>query len=311
LKTRFGVKIERSGNQCFGKPSDGMKSTYRASAGQIGVYSGLAILLFLALSAIQSQAQVTNLTASGTSLQITLGGSSAGLSDWTVDGVNQLDYQWFYYSIGGGTLSSIDTISAATAPTFVNAQPNPFLSETYANSALSLKTTFQLQGASASAGRAGLQTTISIQNLSGTNETFHLYQLSDFDLANTAGGQTVQFAGIGMPYQVTQFGSGGGPLVGTISAIGATIEEEAGLETGSNLGLGTGNAAPIFNDTSLSATGAVEYAYEIDINLSANQSLTISELQSVPEPSTLALVALALGGLVVFKARRLVFKKNI
>lgn len=30
-------------------------------------------------------------------------GSSAGVEDWTVNGVNQLAQQWFWYAIDGGT----------------------------------------------------------------------------------------------------------------------------------------------------------------------------------------------------------------
>jgi hypothetical protein len=280
--------------------------------GQKGVI-GIVIGILFAGAVLKSEAQVTNLSAPGTSIQISLGGANPGISDWLVDGINQLNYQWFYYSVGAGTVNSIDTISPWTAPTFVNSQPNPFLTETYANSTLSVKTTYQLQGASALSGRAGLETTINLENLSGAAQTFHLYQYSDFDLGNVLGNQTVQFAGTGTPYQVTQFGTSGGQMVGTISALGATVEEMAGLEGTNLLGLFPGSPAPVYNDSSLSAGpgGQVAYAYEIDITLNPDQSLTLSELQTVPEPSTTALIFLGMSAFGLYYGRKLVSLKKI
>ena len=291
-----------------------MKTIKKALTGWGWKGQAAIVAMLLAASFVQSQAQVTNLTSGSTSLQITLGGPNAGLSDWLVGGVNQLGYQWLYYSVGASAVSSIDTISPFTAPTFVNAQPNPFLTETYANSTLSVKTTYQLQGSSSASGSAGLQTTINLQNLSGSTQTFHLYQYSDFDLGGVLGNQTVQFAGTGMPYQVTQTGPvGSGPLKGSISALGATVEEIAGIEGTNLLGLFPGSQAPTYNDSSLTAgPGDVAYAYEIDITLSANQSLTVSELQTVPEPSTMALIFVGTLSFGVCYGRKLVsFKKAV
>jgi len=275
-------------------------------------YQGALFAILLAASIVQSHAQNYNLATGGTSLQVNVGGSSPGLSDWMVGGLNQLDYQWFYYSVGSSAISSIDNIAAWTTPTIVNTSSSSTLSETYANSTLSLTAQYELEGASANAGSAGLATTIVFQNLSSSAQTLYLYQFSDFDLGNILGGQTVQFAGTGMPYSVTQTGSAGGPLKGSINAGFATVGEAAGTEDGNQLGIKTGNTNPNLNSTSLSATGAVDFGYEFSETLNPNQSIIISELQTVPEPSTLTFIFSGILAFGLFHGRKLApFKKNI
>lgn len=274
------------------------------------MYQGALFAILLAVPAIQTQAQVNNLSVQGSTLQVSVGGSSPGLSDWTVGGVNQLDYQWFYYSVGVGTLNSIDNISAFTTPSITTTATSETLAETYANATLSLTAQFELEAASSPSGLTKLATTIVFQNLSSSAQTLNLYQFSDFDLGNTLGGQTVQFAGTGMPYSVTQSGAVGGPLTGSLSAGFATVNEAAGVEDGNQLGIKTGNANPNLNDSSLSATGAVDFGYEISETLNPNQSIIISELQSVPEPSTMALIFSGMLAFGLFCGRKLVsFKK--
>jgi PEP-CTERM motif len=303
------------------EPGEAMKKYNKVFASQPG-HRSTVILVFIAVlfatSINQSNAQVTNLVAQNTSLQITLGGSSAGLSGWLVNGVNQLDQQWFYYSVGnGGTINSIDTISPYTAPTVIIGNgSSPSLKETYANSTLSVSATFQLTGSSTGSGTANLTTTIGIYNPSGTAQTYHFYQYSDFSLGGVSGGQSVAFAGIAPPYNVVQTGLAGGPFVGKITSIsggtGDSVEEQAGIYDGTQFGLISGNTAPITLNTNILSAGVgnVDFAYEIDATVAAGSSVTISELQTVPEPSSPALISLGILGLAFLYRRRLVFLKN-
>jgi hypothetical protein len=276
------------------KPSEPMKIN-KAFDRCGGAFKGAFFAILLTVPVIQSQAQT--LTVGSTSLQVNLG-PSAGLSNWTIDGVNQLDYQWFYYSVGSGAIASIDSIGSPGVPEIINSSSTAILNETYTGTTVGATALFELEGASSASGSAKLATTITLKNLGSTAQTFNLYQFSDFDLGNTPGNQNVQFAGTGAPYQVTQTGiAGGGPLVGTLNAGFATVGEAAGIEDGNQLGILSGNANPNLNSTSLSATGAVDFAYEISETLNPNQSIIISELQSAPEPSTTMLV---LPGILAF-----------
>ncbi len=292
-----------------------MKKINKAPTSHFWNYLSAVIVSLLTFSVVQSQAQITNLVARNTSLQIDLGGANAGLSDWMVNGVNQLNQQWFYYSVGGSPVNSIDTISPWSAPSVTIGNGNsPSLTETYANSLLSVSATFQLVSSPIGSQKAQLATTIGIVNTSSSAETISFYQYSDFDLNGSSGGQTVLFPGTIQPYNVTQTGNGGiltGSISATAGGTGALVGEIAGLYNGAQFGLLNGNPAPTFNSTILSAgPGNATYGYEITATIGAGSSVTISELQAVPEPSSLALISCGILAFALFSMRKLVFLKK-
>jgi hypothetical protein len=134
-------------------------------------------------------------------------------------------------------------------------------------------------------------------------------------LGGVSGGQNVQFNinGAGTAYQVVQTGLAGATLTGTATAAsgGTSVapEEEAGIYDGTQFGLGNGNTAPFLNNTLNAGPDNVVYAYEWDVTLAASgkpgSSLTISEIQTVPEPSSVALVASGMLALALLQRRRL------
>ena len=286
-----------------------MKRLREAFGAKRGIYSGALSVILLAASVIHSNAQI--ISARNTSLQANLtGGFSAGLTDWTINGVNELQEQWFYYSVGNGPVASIDSISAPSAPVTTTGNV-PTLTTTYANSTLSVTAGFSLQSQPLGSPRASLATSITLDNTASTTQTFHFYQYSDFSLGGLTGGQSVQFFNPSPQYEVLQSGNGGS-LTGLLTAVsggtGDTVEEQAGLFNGQRFGLTNGTPVTL-NNTLTAGPGNVNFAYEIDATLAPGTSLTISELQTVPEPSTLALIAP--GVLALFCGRRLVsFKKS-
>ncbi len=287
------------------KPGEAMKKHNKAfvvpSLKWRGAVIGALTGILFAATAIQSRAQIYTLSVSDSTMQLNLAG---GLSEWTAGGVNQLSDQWYYYSIGGGAENPINSISAASTPTFSGLALggriiDTNLTTTYANSALSLTTayTLQVQGSGST-----LTSAITIENLSSNSQTFQFYQLSAFALGGTSGGQSVQFLETVNPYGVLQTGNGG-ILTGTISGLtggtSASVAEMAGI---GNFGLGTGNPAPSFTDSSLTASGNADFAYEFTATIAPDSSVIISELQTVPEPSSVAVVSAGL--LVVGLLRR-------
>jgi hypothetical protein len=271
-----------------------------------GIFHGALFAILLAVPVFQSRAQNT-ISVADSSLQW----SAAGLSGWTVNGVNELANQSLYYSLGG-TEYPLTQLSAPSGPTFGGAGfggviLDTNLSATYANSTLSVKTTYQLSQAGSGASVAS---TFTIQNLSSSSESLQFYQLSDFTLGGLTSGQSVLFPGTGTPFAVTQTG-GGAVLNGSLSGLGLgtsiIVEEMAGT---SNLGLGNGNPAPNFSDSPLSATGSVQYGYEFEVTLPSNSSFIISELQNVPEPSSAALVSSGVFGFALLRRRGLAFFKK-
>src|SRR5450759_3648143 len=70
--------------------------------------------------------------------------SQAGMNNWTVDGVNQMYQQWFWYRIGAtGPESAINTIQAA--PTIASASGRVIETE-YINATLTVDVLYTLTG---------------------------------------------------------------------------------------------------------------------------------------------------------------------
>jgi hypothetical protein len=285
-----------------------------ALASGVWMFRSTVIATLLVATAVRSQAQSYTLSARNTSININVAGATSGLTNWQVNGVNQLHQQWYYYSVGAGPVNSIDTIGSFSSQ-YVNVGNSPFLNQTYSNSTVFVTTDYTLQSQPVGSPNAKLSTLIGLQNLSGTTQTFHFYIYSDFWLNSIIGNQNVQLSGL-QPYQATQTGNGG-QLIATITGISGgtadSVEEIAGLYDGTQFGLGNGNPAPNFSGGSLSAgPGNVDFAYEVDATLTSGTAITFTELESVPEPSTMALTFSGMLVLGWYYCRKLAsFKKVV
>jgi hypothetical protein len=274
-----------------------MKLLNKPLTHRVRLYQNTLVAILFAGAMAQCEATIYTFGARDTSLQID---TASGISQWTIDGVNQLNKQWFYYSVGGGPVYSIDTIPLISS-SLVPAGNNPWVTAVYSNSIIKVTTTYTLQSQPNGSGKATLQDAISFQNTSATAQNFRFYQFSDFDLAGIQGSQYLQFAG-GNNNLFVQTGWGGTSLSNIISATWngqlAATRVQAGISDGTQFGLGNGNPYPTLNNTTLTASGNVCFAYEWDVNLAAagnsGSSLSLSEIQAVimvPEPSSLALGA--------------------
>jgi len=246
----------------------------------------------------QSQAQIYTLTQNDSSALIDAG-SQAGVYNWSVGGVNQLYQQWFWYRVGSsGPESSIDTISPVTE-TSSGANKATL---TYANSTISVKTAYTLLAPGN--GTATMSEQITVMNTSGQSQDYHFFQYSDFDLGASPAGQSVQFYnnGSSVYYEVIQTGAMGS-VVETANAPGASSSEvQAGYYPALLNALNDG-AATTLNNSLSAGPGDVDYAYEWDATLAPGTSLLISKLISVPEPSSLALIASGMVALAWLKRR--------
>ncbi len=72
------------------------------------------LTLMLLAGTLGVQAQIQTLTDNNSVAQINPN-SQSGMFNWSVDGQNQLNQQWFWYRIGNTPEQSIDTISAPLA----------------------------------------------------------------------------------------------------------------------------------------------------------------------------------------------------
>jgi len=276
---------------------------------RVRFYQNTLIAILFAGTVVQSEASIYTIGARDTSLQLDLAG---GVTQWTMDGVNQLNLQSFYYSVGSGPAASIYTIGLPSAPTITTnlSKTTVTLNTTYADPTISVGTQFQIQSSPVGTGKATLAQTLTINNLSSTPQVLHFYQYSDFDLEGVSGGQNVQFSsnGSGQQYQVVQTDSTGRTLTGLISGVtggtSAQSEVQAGLFDGTQFGLGSAISVTLDN-TLTAGPGNVDYAYEWDATVAAGGSIIISEIQAVvPEPSSVALVASGMVALALLHRRR-------
>jgi hypothetical protein len=273
------------------------------------VFSALAISTILFV--FEARAQTFGIT-NGNSFALIDPNSQAGMRNWTVDGVNQLYQQWFWYRIGNhGGESSIDTLSAATITS-----PGPgLLSTTYGNSKLSVEVDYALQGGSAGSGTADMKESITLRNVSTSTLSLHFFQYSDFDLLGSAADEHVELRRDGTT----------GPFLGATQWDGDPDNRQFAAHisvTPADHGEATFwptlvNDLTDSHPTTLADTvgvvgsgGDVDCAFQWDLSLGVGGSVTLDVDKNltlptclVPEPSTAALVGLGALGLVFFRRR--------
>ena len=107
--------------------------------------------------------------------------------------MNQLYEQWFWYRLGATDLQApINTLGTATITQLSSAQATV----SYAGSnGLTIGVTYLLTGGGAGSGSSDLGESISIQNTSGSAESVHFFQYSNFTLNDSGTNATnyVQF----------------------------------------------------------------------------------------------------------------------
>jgi len=207
--------------------------------------------------------------------------SQAGLNNWTVDGQNQLNQQWFWFRVGSsGSEASIDTLTFQSAN---QTDPNA-LTTTYANSQFSLTIKYTLIGGSAGTGTANIAEQFAINNLTASTLNFNFFQYSDFapggSLNNTIQfGQDLQ----GHYNEALATTSTGSVSIDTGVASGANHSEAAAFPTTlTKLNNGT---ADDLSDTVDPGPGHITWALEWQKALAAmglpNSSMTISDVVSI------------------------------
>jgi hypothetical protein len=252
------------------------------------------------------QGMANTLTDNGSSVNINLSGANPGMNWWNVpgSGQNQLDLQWFWYSVNGGSVQSIDTIGApSVTPLGANS-----LIVTYSNPQISIQLEYVLSGTGI--GSASIAESIAVDNNTVTPFSLNLFEYSNFNLLQSGNNTATVFGDPINGYSQATQNSGGTAISQSISSPFANYAE-AGLggsgfgtvlndvTSGSNLNgtpsFGPGNAAWAFQ-WSTSVPGQPGEFDEL-----GNGSLSIT---NVPEPTTFALIGLGLGAAGLLRRRR-------
>lgn len=288
----------------------------RKRVASLGAWLAMSGMLLLPVHGI---AQNIIMQDGGSTATLNLGGGSGniGMNSWSVDTLNQsqLNQQWFWYSINGGVAQTIDTLSAVAGnPQTVlgNDGINDVYME-YQNSQLNVGIEYILNGNGAGSGSADIQESIQIQNVGSSQITLSFFQYSNFNLLGGANDSVSIFGNHNSGYSgaIQTTGTGGSGIAEVIIAPNANFAE-ANTVGGLNSTLyKLNNTANLTLDGNTSAgPGDVTWGLEWTATLNPDDMLDITKdkglsLQIVPEPSTVAIIALGIGALGLALRRKL------
>ena len=254
-----------------------------------------AVIVSLLVSNV-TIAQVAVISDQNSSASINLG-SQAGMFNWTVDGLNQLNQQWFWFGVGNDPEASIDTIGA---PVF-GVVGGRLLTTLYTAANFSIQIDYLLTGGSLGSGVSDIGESIRIRNLTAAPLSFHFFQYSDFDLGGP-GNDVIQL-GKNLQGKFNEAAQTDGivGLTETVVTPGANHGESSFLNS-TLVKLNDGVASVLNDNMNPVGPGNVTWAFQWDFTLAPNGSFLISkdkyiQIQNVPEPTS-SLLFVLFGSLV-------------
>ncbi len=227
--------------------------------------------------------------------------SAAGMHSWTVDGVNQMQRQWFWYRLGAsGGESSIDTLSLDFfQATDTNADGrDDTLRATYTSLGVRVDLGFKLAGGEAGSHSASLIEIIGVTNTGPKGIDVHFFEYGDFDLGGDGSNDVVTIWDDNSAAQQVD-----GCYMAEVVQTPQPIHYEAGLAP--DLLAALQDLAPTtLADLNGPVHGNGAWTFEWDKELEPGGTLLISTGKNViPEPATWALLGLG-GIMMIFRRRR-------
>jgi hypothetical protein len=259
-----------------------------------------AVASLLGAAVVPATASTYNLSNGNTS--VTLDPST--MTNWTVDGTNQLGQQSFWYRVGAsGVQQTVDSIGTPTVTQMsTNGGSDNWMNASYTDvaQAFQLSVTTMVSGGQSGSGVSDVSETVKVVNMSKTNSlSYHLFDYANFNLGGKTGNASANLTG-----NNTATVTAGGDMSQTVVS-GKSNEYEAGTFSTLLTGLGSTSGLTLSGPTSVSNVDA-EWAFEWDVTLAPGQSFLVTsdeQVQTVPEPTT-SMALLGMGGLFFSRPRR-------
>ncbi|MCC5611806.1 hypothetical protein LC612_35005 [Nostoc sp. CHAB 5834] len=202
-----------------------------------------------------------------------------GLLFWTIDNINHLFHNQFWYRIG--STSKENEINALNLIGINQTQPaSNQLSATYAGNSFEMVLNFQLDGGVPGSGTSSLFENIDIKNTSSNKLDFHLFNYTDFDLTDNGQDDTVKIS----TDMATQFDS----FTLAKEVINPSASDYQVSPFPNILDALSDNFPTNLSNVGGPLTGEDAYAFQWDFVLEPEKSFSIKNYKSikpVPEPT--------------------------
>lgn len=231
-------------------------------------------------------------------------GSQDGMTLWSINGINYLFQEWFWFGIDDDPEQSIDTlVQAGIHATDTNPFADPsddHLSILYQDEGerFEIELGLTLRGSPNGGHVSDLAEQIRITNTDNKPLDFRFYQYVDFDLAIGLDDQQSDKVVFVTPNTVRH--SNGSILVAETVVVPTPNRHEAALYSDTLDALNDGVVTTL-NNVGAAGPGDVTWAFQWNVRLASQDSLLISKdkLLTVPEPSSALLLGTAASALLL------------
>ena len=231
--------------------------------------------------------------------------SQDGAFTWDINGVNQLDQQWFWFRVGNsGAGQEITSLSESGSPALADTDgggDDNYASINYSGSGFAMNVQYMLSGGSSTSHVADVDAIIRILNKTSKALVFDLADYGNFTLGSAGGDRAISITNNNTATESNSAGAAAQVIVSP-----AATQYDASDAATLAAGLDSGALLPLPDNSSTSGADPA-FAFGYDLTIPANGSYVISSdeqiITAVPEPTS-GMAALAGSCLILVRRRR-------